>query len=31
MDFSERGKKGKKAVPAAVVTQIESRQTKKLC
>lgn len=30
LDFSSKGKKGKKAVPTAVVLQIESRATKRL-
>jgi hypothetical protein len=31
LDFSSKGKKGKKAIPASVVMQIENRQTKRLC
>lgn len=30
LDFSGKGKKGKKAIPAVVVWQIENRQTKRL-
>jgi hypothetical protein len=30
LDFASPGKRGKKAVPAAVVLQIESRKTKQL-
>jgi hypothetical protein len=30
LDFSSHGRKGKKAVPATVVAQIENRQTKRL-
>ena len=30
LDFAPPGKRGRKAVPAAVVLQIESRQTKRL-
>jgi predicted DNA-binding protein YlxM (UPF0122 family) len=30
LDFAPRGKKGKKAVSAAVVNQIESKKTKRL-
>ncbi len=31
LDFAPRGKRGKKAVAAAVVAEIEARQTKRLC
>lgn len=31
LDFSTKGKRGKKAIPASVVIQIENRQTKRLC
>jgi hypothetical protein len=31
LDFSAPGKRGKKAVPASTVAQIESRQMKRLC
>jgi predicted DNA-binding transcriptional regulator AlpA len=31
LDFSDKGKKGKKAIPATAVWQIENRHMKRLC